>query len=238
VNRRVFTASAVGAALGIPLAAVELTRASGRPASSQLPYRPLPVPSSGIIRTAVAIGPGVNVIDLAGSWEVFQDAAISRSAAQFELFTVAGDKTPVEASGGLTITPTYSYDTAPQPQVVVVPAHQSTDRTVRWLRNVAVGADLIISVCTGAFVLAETGLLDGKTATTHHNSYDDLASSFPAIHVVRGRRFVEHDHLATAGGLTAGIDLALRVVERYLGRSAADATARYMEYTRRTGKVA
>jgi transcriptional regulator GlxA family with amidase domain len=234
MNRKQFTASALAAGIGIPLAAMELTRAKDGVATSQLPDRSLPLPSGGTIRTAVAIGPGVNVIDMAGPWEVFQDAAVSRGAAQFELFTVAEDTTPVQASGGLTITPTHSYDAAPAPHVVVIPAHQSSDRTVQWLREVAPQADLVMSVCTGAFVLARTGLLDGKTATTHHQSYDAFAAEFPAIHVVRGQRFVEHDRLATAGGLTSGIDLALRVVERYLGRDAAAATARYMEYVRRS----
>jgi transcriptional regulator GlxA family with amidase domain len=131
------------------------------------------------------------------------------------------------------ITPTYSYETAPDPNVVVVPAHDSTERTVQWLRDAGRRADLVMSVCTGAFVLAATGLLDGKTATAHHQFYDALASDFPKVRVVRGRRFVEHERVATAGGLTSGIDLALRVVERYLGRQAADATARYMEYVRR-----
>ena len=87
-----------------------------------------------------------------------------------------------------------------------------------------------MSVCTGAFVLAETGLLDGKTATTHHGFYSDFQSEFPRVRLVRGRRFVEHERLATAGGLTSGIDLALRVVERYLGSPEAIATARYLEY--------
>ena len=119
-----------------------------------------------------------------------------------------------------------------QPQVVVIPAHQSTARTVRWLRDVGARADLLMSVCTGAFVLAETGLLDGKTATTHHQFYDDFESAYPGVDLVRGRRFVEHEGVATAGGLTSGIDLALRVVERYLGPDAAVATARYLEYGR------
>jgi transcriptional regulator GlxA family with amidase domain len=72
--------------------------------------------------------------------------------------------------------------------------------------------------------------LDGKTATTHHDSYAAFESSFPTVELVRGRRFVEHERLATAGGLTSGIDLALRVVERYLGRAGATSTARYLEY--------
>jgi transcriptional regulator GlxA family with amidase domain len=91
-----------------------------------------------------------------------------------------------------------------------------------------------MSICTGAFVLAETGLLDGKTATTHHQSWDDFEAAFPNVQVVRGPRFVEHDRVATAGGLTSGVDLALRVVERYVGRDAARATARFMEYQRRS----
>jgi transcriptional regulator GlxA family with amidase domain len=231
VNRKQFAAGAVAAGVGIPLG-LAYGGASGRGAPGALPRRPLPIPPDGTIRTAVAIGPGVNVIDMSGPWEVFQDAAVSGSRGQFELFTVAADAGTVSASGGLAITPTYTYENAPDPHVVVIPAHNSTEETVRWLRDVARRADLLMSVCTGAFVLARTGLLDGKTATTHHQSYDALASSFPKVRVVRGRRFVEHDHVATAGGLTSGIDLALRVVERYLGRPAADATTRYMEYTR------
>jgi transcriptional regulator GlxA family with amidase domain len=90
-----------------------------------------------------------------------------------------------------------------------------------------------MSVCTGAFVLARTGLLDGKRATTHHNSYAAFAAAFPKVDLVRGRRFVEHEHFATAGGLTSGIDLALRVVDRYLGKAGAGATANYLEYASR-----
>ena len=237
MKRREFTALALGAGVGIPLAAVELSRALASSETSRLPDRPLAIPSDAIIRTAVAIGPGTNVIDLAGPWEVFQDAAMAGAAAQFELFTVAQETRAVEASGGLRIEPTYSYETAPQPHVVVVPAHQSSGRTLEWLREVAQRADLVMSVCTGAYIVADAGLLDGMAATTHHGSYDDFEASFPAIRVLRGRRFVEHDHVATAGGLTSGIDLALRVVERYLGRDATDVTAAYMEYECRSPAI-
>jgi len=85
-------------------------------------------------------------------------------------------------------------------------------------------------VCTGAFVLGRAGLLDGRTATTHHDFWDDFERTFPKVKLERGPRFVEHERIATAGGLTSGIDLALRVVERYYGRGTALTTANYMEY--------
>ena len=230
MNRRHFLAASAlvtGGAVA-PITAWGIA-ARGR-AQDALPARPIRVPAGGHIDVAFAIGPGVNVIDTAGPWEVFCDAAISGGPARFELFTVSASTNPVEGNSGLLIVPRYSYENAPQPHVVVVPAHNATDETLAWLRKVSRRADLLMSVCTGAFVLAETGLLDGKTATTHHGSYSAFESAFPKVRLIRGRRFVEHERLATAGGLTSGIDLALRVVERYLGSAGASATARYLEY--------
>jgi transcriptional regulator GlxA family with amidase domain len=227
-RRRFLAASAVTAGAAAPFAALAI--AEHEESERPLPLRPIQVPQGGSIRTAFAIGPGVNVIDTAGPWEVFCDTAIYGGPGSFDLYTVASSTAPVEGNSGLRITPRYSYEDAPQPHVVVVPAHDATDDTLAWLRHVSSEAQMIMSVCTGAFVLADTGLLDGKTATTHHNSWDDFEAMFPEIRLVRGPRFVEHERLATAGGLTSGIDLALRVVERYLGRQGARATARYLEY--------
>jgi len=230
MNRRRFLAtSAVTAGAVAPFAALAI--AEREESQRPLPPRPIRLPEDGSIRTAFAIGPGVNVIDTAGPWEVFCDTAIyGARRATFDLYTVAESTFPVEGNSGLRITPRYTYRDAPAPNVVVVPAHDATDATLDWLRHVSGGADMIMSVCTGAFVLADTGLLDGLTATTHHNSWDMFESNYPKIQLVRGPRFVEHDHLATAGGLTSGIDLALRVVQRYLGTRGAKATKRYLEY--------
>ncbi len=148
----------------------------------------------------------------------------------FRLFTVAETKQPVEGTAGLVILPHHTYADAPQPHVVVVPAHHASDATYAWLRRAAGKADLVMSVCTGAFILGEAGLLDGRTATTHHAFQEDFESSFPDVKLVRDARFVEHASVATAAGLTSGIDLALRVVERYLGGESARLTARYMEH--------
>jgi transcriptional regulator GlxA family with amidase domain len=115
-------------------------------------------------------------------------------------------------------------------KVVVIPAQRGSDAMHEWLRKIVHTADVTMSVCTGAFHLAKAGLLSGMAATTHHEFIDKLKRDFPDIDVKRGIRFVEGEKISTAGGLTSGTDLALRVVERYFGRDIATATATYMEY--------
>ena len=88
-----------------------------------------------------------------------------------------------------------------------------------------------MSVCTGAFQLARAGLLKGIPATTHHDFFDSFAKEFPDVELRRGLRFVDSGRIATAGGLTSGIDLALHIVSRYFGVETAAATATYMEYS-------
>jgi transcriptional regulator GlxA family with amidase domain/YHS domain-containing protein len=188
-------------------------------------------PSTGKIPVAFLISDGAVVIDFCGPWEVFQDASPMDGKGGFELYTVAEKDGPIESSGGMKILPNYTFANAPRPKVIVIPAQNGdTEAMCSWIRDSAKTADLTMSVCTGAFVLAKTGLLSGKSATTHHYAYTDLAMKFPDIHVKRGYRFVEEGNIATAGGLTSGMDLALRVVERYYGHDHAMHTALDMEY--------
>ena len=193
---------------------------------------PLTPPANASIPVAFLISEGAVVIDFCGPWEVFERASIpGRKFDAFSLYTVAETATPILASGGLKITPTYTIADAPPPRVIVIPAQSpASEATKAWIRNATRKTDVTVSVCTGAFVLASTGLLNGKPATTHHGAYVDLAMQYPDIHVERGARFVETGNLATAGGLTSGIDLALRVVDRYFGRDIASQTADLLEY--------
>lgn len=197
---------------------------------------PLAPPAHGSIPVAFVVSRGTVMIDLAGPWEVFNTVMVpSRGAAMddqmpFETYTVAESKEPVTL-GGIKIVPQYTFGDAPAPKIIVIPAQGGqTEAMLNWIRNASKTTDVTMSVCTGAFVLASTGLLSGKPATTHHGSYKKLAIEFPAIQVRRGARFVESGNLATSGGLTSGIDLALRVVERYFGRNAAAETAYELEY--------
>jgi YHS domain-containing protein/putative intracellular protease/amidase len=193
---------------------------------------PLKTPAQGSIPVAFLLSDGAVMIDFSGPWEVFQDVNVpGRADAAFTLYTVTASTKPIRASGGMKIVPDYTFANAPAPKIVVIPAQSDPSAaTKNWIRKVAKNADVVMSVCTGAFVLADTGLLSGKPATTHHSAYVRLASQFPDIKVKPGARYTETGNIATAGGLSSGIDLALRVVERYFGREVARQTAFDMEY--------
>jgi putative intracellular protease/amidase/YHS domain-containing protein len=212
--------------------ALAQTSATAQKPAPQAPKsNALKLPAEGRIPVAFPISKGVVMIDYAGPWEVFQDANNPDGGTIFELYTVAETLDPVVGSGGIKLVPAYTFATAPAPKIVVIAAQSGNDAMLDWIRKVSKATDVTMSVCTGAFVLAKTGLLDGKSATTHHSSYGPLQMQYSNIKVKRGFRFVETDsNIATAGGLTSGIDLALRVVERYVGRDAAEGTAFYMEY--------
>lgn len=195
---------------------------------------PLPVPASGEIRVAFLITSGSEVVDFAGPWGVFEYVFVGPDFhCPFKLYTVGTSKEPVTVSGGMTVVPNYTLAEAPAPDVIVVPAtdvDKLTPAVLDWLRTAAKGTALTMSVCDGSFVLGRAGLLDGKSATAHHGGYNALRADFPKANVIRGVRYVEDGKIATSGGLTSGIDLALRVVERYFGRDRARQTALNLEY--------
>jgi putative intracellular protease/amidase len=222
---------AVELALLIALALSALTSLSA-PAILAAETKPLQPPKNGQIPVAFQISNGAVVIDFCGPWEVFQDVTIpGRSETPFRLYTVAETRQPIRTSGGMQIIPEYTIANAPAPKVIVIPAQSEPSPAVlEWIRKSSNTADVTMSVCTGAFVLARTGLLSGKSATTYHGAFARFAMKFPDVELKRGARFVENGNLATAGGLSSGIDLALRVVERYFGREVAKKTAYEMEY--------
>jgi len=212
-------------ALGMPGNAVAAA------STMKAPIAPLAPPAGGV-PVAFLLSSGAVMIDFAGPWEVFQDAHVSGAKAPpFTLFTVAETTQPIAMSGGAMLVPHYTFANVPTPKVVVVPAQADATLAVKaWLNAVARQADLMMSVCTGAFVLAQAGLLDGRDVTTHHSAFGTLAMQFPTVRVKRGVRFVDDGSIATSAGLSAGIDLALHVVARYYGEEAARQTAYDMEY--------
>jgi transcriptional regulator GlxA family with amidase domain len=182
---------------------------------------------------AFVVTDGATVIDFAGPWEVFQDARLAgRDESAFLQYLVGPSNAPVEATAGMQLMPRYSFANAPRPDVVVVGAQRGAPELVPWLQAQSKSGAMVLSVCTGAFKVAQAGLFDGKSATTHHDFYDDFEKRFPKVKLVRGPRFVDEGHVLSAGGLTSGIDAALHVVERFHGKRLADNVAAYMEFVR------
>jgi YHS domain-containing protein/putative intracellular protease/amidase len=193
---------------------------------------PLTPPAQGSIRIAFPISEGTQLIDFAGPWEIF-DGVLKQGTTNeevFDVYTVAESLKPISASG-LKIIPDYTFETAPAPKLIVIPAQGGvTKAMIDWIRISSKSTDVTMSVCAGAFVLARTGLLSGKSATTFHESFDSFARLFPDIKLIRGARFVEDGNVASSGGLTSGMDLAFRVVERYFGRELTEKLAFQLEY--------
>lgn len=192
----------------------------------------LSVPPEGSLPVAFVLGKDAEVLDFTGPLEVFAGAWTADSRPLFRPYYVADSLEPVTVGGGMRVMPDYTFANAPAPKVVVIPAMSDDvpESMLDWIRRMAPGTDVTMSVCNGAFILARTGLLDGRSATAHHGGYFRFAATFPKVKLERGARFVEDGNLASAGGISSGIDLALRVVERYVGRESTEELVESMEY--------
>ena len=193
-------------------------------------------PAKGRIPVAFPVSAGATVIDFAGPWDVFVSVMMPERGSTmddqmpFELFTVSDKLDSVTVEGGMKVVPDYTFANVPACKVAVVGAQRGSNEMQEWLRKIVTTADITMSVCTGVTQLAKAGLLAGKSATIHHDYYDRFAKQYPDIDLRRGVRFVENEKISTSGGETCGIDLALRVVERYFGRKVADQTAVFVEH--------
>ncbi len=184
------------------------------------------VPSSK--KVAILIFDGVEIIDFTGPYEVF-------GAANFDVYTVAQTKSPITTAMGMTVTPKYSFDDVPQPDVLVVPgggvkAIRDNPTVLRWIREETAKIRHTMSVCNGAFILADAGLLDGLSATTTCGNIPQLKTGYPKIKVVSDQRYVDNGKIITTAGLSAGIDGALHVVELMMGKGYAQEVALSEEY--------
>ncbi|CAN5166790.1 hypothetical protein BH10PLA2_BH10PLA2_27130 [soil metagenome] len=193
----------------------------------------LSVPPEGKLPAAFVIGKDAEVLDFCGPLEVFAGAFTKDGKPLFTPYLVASTKDPVTVGGGMKILPDHTLKTAPAPKVIIIPAMNTSAATQEmcdWIRNASKSTDVTMSVCNGAFILAKTGLLSNKRVTAHHGGYFRFAGMFPDVRLQRGARFVEEGNLASAGGVSSGIDLALHVVGRYLGKAGAEQVADRMEY--------
>lgn len=193
------------------------------------------------VSVAIYLFSGMEVLDFAGPYEVLTTAArVAQrlnpgTTGAFRVFTVAEELAAVQARAGLTVTPDFALDGHPAVDLLIVPGGVVSGELKKpvvtgWIKRTAAMAKITASVCTGASLLARAGVLEGKRATTHWEDLDDLQRDFPNIQVLKNRRWVDEGSVVTSGGISAGIDMSLHLVERLAGRELALATARQMEY--------
>jgi len=194
--------------------------------------------NSDAMTVGIVLFDDVEVLDFAGPFEVFAVAG-NVTEGGFTVVTVAerADTTkPIVARNGLKIVPDYALVDAPHLDLLVVPGGMGTRREVAnpkligWIKRRAAEASLTTAVCTGAFLIAEAGLLAGKSATTHWASVERMAQTYTMVHVRGDARFVDEGDIVTSAGISAGIDMALYLVGRLKGAEVAAKTARHMEY--------
>src|ERR1700693_97326 len=192
-------------------------------------------------RVGILIFPAVEVLDFCGPYEVFSVTRLNEErrreeSSPFEVLVVAQSPEPVMATGGLRVIPDVTLETCPPLDILVVPGGWGTRaeiknaRLLEWIGERGRKVETLTSVCTGSMLLGQAGLLDGRRATTHWRSLGWMRDSFPTVTVEEKLHGVEDGNVVTSAGISAGIDMALRVVIRYFGEAVGRATARNMEY--------
>ncbi|TXD85475.1 DUF4870 domain-containing protein [Subsaximicrobium wynnwilliamsii] len=170
---------------------------------------------------------GVEVLDFSGPMEVFAYAG-------YEIFIVSKTTHPITTQGIMKIIPQYSIKNAPSADILAFFGGNSSEaykdiEVINWVKSQN-STKYYFSVCTGAFILAESDILKGKTATTFHNALDEFEYKYPETTVLKNIRFVDNGNVITTAGISAGIDGALHLVAKLKGFNAARKVAYYMEY--------
>jgi transcriptional regulator GlxA family with amidase domain len=192
-------------------------------------------------RVGIVIFDNIEVLDFCGPFEVFSVTRMNEDkrreeSSPFEVLLVAEKSDTVTTTGGMRVIPDHSFATCPKLDILVVPGGWGTRQEIEnpvmldWLRERAPQVETLTSVCTGSMLLGFAGLLDGLQATTHWRSLDWMRDSFSAVKVRYDQHVVEDGRVLTSAGISAGIDMALKVVARYCGEQVARATAGHMEY--------
>ena len=185
---------------------------------------------------AILIFDEVEVLDFCGPFEVFSVAGRDDNFNPFTVYTVAEKSEPIMARNHLSVNPRYTITDCPQPHILLVPGGYGTRREMHnttlidWIKGRSQEAELVLSVCTGALLLAKAGLLEGLAATTHHGAIDLLKEVAPNTTIQEDKRIVDNGRIIVSAGISAGIDMSLYVISNLLGKEEALKTAQYMEY--------
>jgi transcriptional regulator GlxA family with amidase domain len=192
-------------------------------------------------RVGIVLFDKIEVLDFCGPFEVFSAVRLNEEKrfeepSPFEVLLVAERSEPIVTSGGMKVMPGNTFESCPKLDILMVPGGWGVRKELGnqvlldWLRRRAVQVELLASVCTGSMLLGHAGLLDGLRATTHWRSLDWMRDSLPSVKVEYDKHYIEDGNVFTSAGISAGIDMTLKIVARYCGIEIARATARHMEY--------
>lgn len=186
------------------------------------------------INVAILVYNDIYLLDFSGPLEVFFDAYSENGEHLFNVFTVSQTK-EFSTHTGQTVKSDYTLKDCPKPDVLIVPGGnlrllQDNPELRQWLLNTVEKSQNVMSVCTGAFILADAGLLDNLEITTWYGALSNLQKSVPSAKVVSGVRYTDNGKILTTAGVSAGIDGALYLVSKIYGKAAAKRTAKYMDY--------
>jgi transcriptional regulator GlxA family with amidase domain len=192
---------------------------------------------SHLRNVAILVFDDIEILDFAGPYEVFNVAAQATTPSAFFVYNVGISHSPVIGRGRFVVTPSYSIDDCPQPDILIIPGGYGTrpllkhEKLITWIHGQSSRVEWLLSVCTGALLLAHAGLLKNCTATTHHTAFEQLKQLSPSTNVVGDKRFVQAaPRIMTSGGISAGIDLSLHMVEMLVNAETRAAVVSEMEY--------
>jgi transcriptional regulator GlxA family with amidase domain len=186
-------------------------------------------------KVAILIYDGIYLMDFCGPLEIFNDAMLNDTTPAFEVYTVAPFDAGIKAHTNSVIIPNYSFNNCPLPDILIIPGgninlSKNNKKIGDWIKETSATSEITMSVCTGAFILADLGLLDGLNATTWYGATTRLQNLYPKINVQTGIRYTDNGKIITTAGVSAGIDGALYLVGKLYGKEIAQKTAKYIEY--------
>jgi transcriptional regulator GlxA family with amidase domain len=186
--------------------------------------------------TAILLFNDIEVLDFAGPFEVFSTANTEHGETIFNVYTFAEKRGIISARNGLKVTPDFTFENSPEPDILVIPGgngrkiEMNNPVLLNWIKEKFTSLEYLLSVCTGAFIVGKTGLLDGMEATTHHYSYDEFENTFPNIKLIKNTKYVDNGKIITSAGVSSGINMSLYVVGKLFSEELKLKTASHIEF--------
>lgn len=178
----------------------------------------------------------VDVLDFAGPFEVFSLVNRHFGIQLMDLFIVGSNMDVIHSRSQLSLNPKFDITNSPQPDIIILPGGPgvyneiNNEKVILWIKEICHKATLILSICSGIFFLAKSGLIEEMNVTTHHGDFERLKAMSPSVNIIENQRFCDNGKVLTSAGISAGIDLSLHVINKLYGLEIAEVVSKWMEY--------